>query len=139
MRREKSAGAVVFNKKTKKYLLLHYPTGHWDFPKGHVERGENEQMAAIREIFEETEIEVELIFGFREVIKYYFREKDNLVKKEVVYFLGITEKEEVQLSYEHNGFIWLDYENALKHLSYENSKKVLMKAHLFLRNLGYSS
>ncbi len=110
MRREKSAGAVVFNKKTKKYLLLHYPTGHWDFPKGHVEKGEDEQMAARREIFEETGIEVDLLFGFREIIKYHFRDRGTLIEKRVVYFLGITEKEDVRLSYEHDGFIWLDYE-----------------------------
>ncbi len=139
MRRERSAGAVVFNTKTKKYLLLHYPTGHWDFPKGHVEKGEKDVDAAKREIFEETGLEIEILFGFNEIIKYHFKEQGILIEKKVVYFLGITEKEEIKLSYEHDGYAWLSYEDALERLTYDSSKKVLMKAHLFLQNLGYSS
>ncbi|ADD08714.1 bis(5'-nucleosyl)-tetraphosphatase [Candidatus Aciduliprofundum boonei] len=139
MRRERSAGAVVFNPKIKKYLLLHYPTGHWDFPKGHVEKGEKDVEAAKREIFEETGLEIEILFGFNEIIKYHFKEHGMLIEKKVVYFLGITEKEEVRLSYEHDGYAWLSYEDALNRITYDLSKKVLMKAHLFLQNLGYSS
>lgn len=39
---EKSAGAVIFRKEEGKiyYLLLHYQARHWDFPKGHLEKGE---------------------------------------------------------------------------------------------------
>ncbi|GAI42981.1 unnamed protein product, partial [marine sediment metagenome] len=39
---EKSAGAVIFSRSDKKieYLLLHYQAGHWDFPKGNIEKGE---------------------------------------------------------------------------------------------------
>jgi len=139
MRREKSAGAVVFNSRLNKYLLLHYPTGHWDFPKGHVEPRESEVKAAKREVFEETGLEIDILFGFREIIKYHFRERDVLVEKKVIYFVGITEQEDVKLSYEHDGYLWLDYEDALNKITYDNSKKVLMKAHLFLKNLGYSS
>jgi len=138
MRRERSAGAVVFNPKIEKYLLLHYPAGHWDFPKGHVERGEKNVNAAKREIFEETGLEIEILFGFNEIIKYHFKEQGILIEKKVIYFLGITEKEEIRLSYEHDGYAWLSYEEALDRLTYDSSKKVLMKAHLFLQNLGYS-
>ena len=138
MRRERSAGAVVFNPKIEKYLLLHYPAGHWDFPKGHVDRGEKDVNAAKREIFEETGLEIEILFGFNEIIKYHFKEQGILIEKKVIYFLGITEKEEIRLSYEHDGYAWLSYEEALDRLTYDSSKKVLMKAHLFLQNLGYS-
>ncbi len=139
MRRERSAGAVVFNPKINKYLLLHYPTGHWDFPKGHVEKDEKDVDAAKREIFEETGLEIEILFGFNEIIKYHFKEQGVFIEKKVVYFLGITEKEEIKLSYEHDGYAWLRYEDALNRLTYNSSKKVLMKAHLFLQNLGYFS
>ena len=43
------------------------------------------------------------------------------------------------LSHEHDDYAWLDYDTALERITYESSKKVLMKAHLFLKNLGYSS
>ena len=59
---EVSAGAVIYhddpNSGVRKYLILHYPAGHWDFPKGAVEKGETEEQAATREIFEESSLRV---------------------------------------------------------------------------------
>ena len=58
---ERSAGAVIFYSETDsaepEFLLLHYTAGHWDFPKGNIEHGEQEIQAAIREIREETGME----------------------------------------------------------------------------------
>ncbi len=138
MRREKSAGAVVFNTRMGKYLLLHYPAGHWDFPKGHVEAGESELQAARREIKEETGLDVEFLFGFREIVSYKFRDRHELVEKTVVFFLALSDSHEVRLSHEHIGFLWLDYGDAMEKLTFDSSKKILMKAHLFLGNLGYA-
>ena len=38
---ETSAGIVLFRKEESKklFLLLHYPSGHWDFVKGKMEKG----------------------------------------------------------------------------------------------------
>ena len=51
---ETSAGAVVFRddsvRKARTFLVLHYPAGHWDFPKGAVEKGETEEQAARRSL-----------------------------------------------------------------------------------------
>ncbi len=140
MRREKSAGAVIYNPKTKKFLLLHYPTrgkGHWDFPKGHVEKGEDETETALREIKEETGLDVDILFGFRDEIKYHFRDKNVLVEKTVVYFLAITSEEHVKLSYEHDAYAWLDYEDAVNRITYKSSRDVLVKARKFLEKIGY--
>ncbi len=79
---ERSAGAVVFRKEKGNisYLLLHYQAGHWDFPKGNIERGEKMEETVKREIKEETGIEdIEFIPGFKETIKYsYFRPKGEI-------------------------------------------------------------
>ena len=68
MTREFSAGAVVY-RRTKEglyFLLLHYNLGHWDFPKGHIKKGEEEQDTVRREIAEETAIKrLRFIDGFR--------------------------------------------------------------------------
>ena len=46
---EVSAGGVVFYRgDALVYLLLYYPAGHWDFPKGNVEPGETPEKAALR-------------------------------------------------------------------------------------------
>ena len=55
---ETSAGIVIFRRENSKilFLLLHYPSGHWDFVKGKMEKGESVQQTAIRETKEETGI-----------------------------------------------------------------------------------
>ena len=71
------------------YLLLHYSAGHWDFPKGNIEAGENEKQTAIREIWEETSITgIEFLDGFRMKIEYKYRHGKKLVRKEVVLYLA---------------------------------------------------
>jgi predicted SAM-dependent methyltransferase len=44
--------------------------------------------------------------------------------------------EQVEISFEHIGFIWLDYEHALEKLTFKNARDVLKKAHDFLQKKG---
>ena len=132
--KEKSTGAVIFIiNKERRYLLLHYPEGHWDFPKGHIEKGESEKQAALREIKEETSITVKaFIEGFKERIHYFHTFKNAPISKSVVFYLAHSDTAEVTLSFEHIGFIWLPYKEALSRLTYNNSKEILKKAEDFL-------
>ncbi len=132
---ERSSGTVIFRKNGKeKFLLLHYGKGHWDFPKGHIEEGEAELDAAIREAEEETGIsDLKILDGFREKITYFFMAGKNLVHKEVVFFAAETKTKSIKISHEHTGFEWLDFDSALKKLSFKNSRDVLKKANEFLK------
>ena len=70
---EKSCGAVIFYKSRQntKILLVKNSNGrYWSFPKGHIEDGENEHQTAIREIKEETGLDVVIEKGFREISEY---------------------------------------------------------------------
>ena len=141
---ERSSGAVVFYMEDgisePEYLLLHYTAGHWDFPKGNIESGENEKQAALREIREETGItDVEFIDGFRMKIEYRYRQGKRFVLKEVVLFLAQTRTRQVTLSHEHIGFAWRNYQNAMQQLTYMNAKNLLSSARNFLqkRSLAY--
>ncbi len=128
---EKSCGVVVFRLDGGKrlYLTLHYEEGHWDFPKGHVEAGETEARTALRELEEETGIrDVELVFGFREPLEYFYKRDGMTMHKEVIFFLGRTESPDVRLSDEHVGFEWLPYEEAIRKLTYKNAREVLARA-----------
>lgn len=131
---EKSCGAVVFLKSSEvKYLLLRYGAGHWDFVKGNVEPKESEKDTVIRELKEETGIDdARFINDFREKIEYFYRRQGTTVHKEVIFFLIETHTEQVRLSFEHVGYTWLDYSNALKKLTFKNAKDVLQKAHELL-------
>jgi 8-oxo-dGTP pyrophosphatase MutT (NUDIX family) len=149
MTKEKSAGAIIFHKKPLNmardekakiyYLLLHYTSGHWDFPKGHIEEGESEEEAARREIKEETGIQdIKFIPGFKEKISYFFRKtyegkkKPPLVFKEVVFYLAKTQEEKVKISREHIGYKWLSYGKAIEQITFKNSKEILKKANGFV-------
>lgn len=131
---EHSAGIVVFYEENGQrfYLILKYPAGHFDFPKGHLEKGETEIVAAIRELTEETGIsDVEILKPFREEIYYTYDLNGKPSNKMVAYFLGKTSGKNVTLSHEHHDFVWLPYDVALEKITFENSRKVLEKAHRF--------
>ncbi|HLD81405.1 MAG TPA: bis(5'-nucleosyl)-tetraphosphatase [archaeon] len=132
---EKSAGVVVFRGAggEKKYLLLHYALGHWDLVKGHVEKGETGEETARRECLEETGIkDLELVPGFREGIEYSYTRGSERVHKAVTFYLAETLEEKVTLSFEHQGFAWLSFKEAMERLTFENAKGVLRKADAFL-------
>jgi 8-oxo-dGTP pyrophosphatase MutT (NUDIX family) len=139
MLNEKSCGAVIFHKKDDsiKYLMLNYEAGHWDFVKGNVEVNESEKETVVRELKEETGItEAQFIEDFREAIAYIYRRQGLTVHKEVVFFLMESYTDKVQLSFEHVGYIWLDYRHAMEKLTFKNAKDTLQKAHEFLKKNG---
>lgn len=128
---EKSAGAVVFHPGVvPEYLLI--LSSYWEFPKGQVEPDESEAEAAIREVREETGLKVKLLPGFRQHVDYFYRRGGNLIKKQVVYFLGEAENGDVRVSWEHQQAEWLAFEEALARLKYENARRLLTKADEFL-------
>ena len=132
-----SAGIILVNENgsEKQFLLLNYPTGHWDFIKGGIEDGESLQQTAIRETREETGItDIEFIEGFKEEIEYFFRVNKENIHKRVIFFLARTNSINVILSHEHLNFTWLDYESAMKKLTYDNAINLLKKSELFLQN-----
>jgi 8-oxo-dGTP pyrophosphatase MutT (NUDIX family) len=131
MEHEKSCGAVIFRVGNGiEYLLLHYEAGHWDFVKGHVEKGESEEETVKREILEETGLGSNTFLNdFRERIDYFYRRRGRLVSKEVIFYLvRNTGEEQVKISGEHIGYDWLPYREALDRLTYKNAKETLRKA-----------
>ena len=135
MLNEKSCGAVIFLRKEEKtlYLMLNYAAGHWDFVKGNVEPNEKERETVVRELQEETGItDAKFVEGFREPIAYFYRRQGLTVHKEVVFFLMESQTEKVTISFEHVGYIWLEYKPAMEKLTFKNAKDVLQKAHEFL-------
>lgn len=136
MKKEKSAGIILYLAKPEGnlFLLLNYPTGHWDFVKGKMEQGENEHQTAVRETKEETGIfDIEFIEGFEENINYNFQFDGELIYKEVIFFLAKTNTETVKVSHEHLDYTWLDYEKAMDKITYQNAKNILSKANNLLQ------
>lgn len=107
-------------------MLLHYEAGHWDFPKGKIEKGETKKEAALRELKEEAGITAEIDNDFEESFVYFFRDKEGiLIKKEVYFFTGQASSVKITLSFEHIDHAWLTFEDAIKKLTYDNAKELL--------------
>jgi len=136
MGREISAGVVLFRTTShREYLLLDYGA-HWDFPKGHIEKGEDPQITAARELQEETGIRnAHFIPGFKESMRYFYRKGGEGMLKIVIYFLAETPTSNVILSSEHSGYLWLPYGEALKRLTFRNARELLSKANAFLEGM----
>jgi 8-oxo-dGTP pyrophosphatase MutT (NUDIX family) len=132
---ETSAGIVLFRNEDSKvlFLLLHYPSGHWDFVKGKMEKGESIHETAIRETREETGItDISFLDDFEEWIEYNFQFQGELVHKKVVFFLAETKTKDVLISHEHLDYTWMDYQTAMEKTTFDNAKSVLTKSKLFL-------
>lgn len=123
MKYEKSCGAVIFD--NDKVLVLKQVQGHWGFPKGHVENNETEIETAIREIKEETNLDVEINEKFRYVETYSPKEN---VTKDVVFFVAKKIGGDVKPQEEEVSEIkWVSPKEALEIVSYESSKIVMEK------------
>ncbi len=132
---ETSAGIVLFRKEGSKilFLLLHYPSGHWDFVKGKMEDGESTHETAVREAREETGIiDITFLENFEEWIKYDFQYKGELVHKKVVFFLAETKTKEIIISHEHLDYTWMDYNTSMEKTTFDNAKTVLTRAQTLL-------
>jgi len=137
MQKEVSAGIILYNDVNgrKEFLVLKYPGGHWDFVKGKIENSEEPKQTAIRETQEETGIvDVEFIDGFYEEISYTFYVKNEEIGKKVIFYLGKTKSTDVLLSHEHIDFVWLDFEDAMEKITYDNAKRILVKANNILQD-----
>mgnify|MGYP000657709693 FL=1 len=131
-KREKSCGAVVYNPKKHSFLIIKMLNGNWGFPKGHTEDQETDIQTAIREVMEETGINIEILDGFKKSIKYIpFPE----VLKEVIFFIGITEEEKVTIDKDEiEDYMWCSYEEALKMITYKPQRDVMESSLQFIKN-----
>src|SRR6266545_4659559 len=126
MQFEFSAGGVVFKKEQNQTLVLvAQHSGHhgWVFPKGHIDKGETKEKAAVREVQEETGVTAEIVQPFTPTTYWYVREKEK-IKKTVYYFLmhfilgDITKHD-----YEIEKVEWLPIDEVAKRLTYKADKK----------------
>ncbi len=130
---ESSCGAVIFRreKNDKKILLIrNRRSAHWGFPKGHIEPGETKEETAIREVLEETGLNVSIVPGFVKNSEYTIQGK---IEKSVSIFLAETDETDFRLQEEEiEECGWYSFDEAMNTLNYENDKIILTEAQQFI-------
>lgn len=133
-RYERSAGGLVFKgpKRSAKLLMVRVRNllGEivWTFPKGHLEKGETDAQAAVREVLEETGWDCGIESEPFEKVLYWFKRGPLLVKKEVVWFLMRPVKKTGRMDPDEILQVkWVTPAEARKKATYPSDKKLLEK------------
>ena len=135
--RETSAGGVVFRLAQNEsgasepvFLLIRDSYSNWGFPKGHLERGEMPEAAALREVSEETGLGGLTLRGPIETIDWYFRFRGRRVHKICYFYLMETEQAETSPQREEGitACRWSPFAEAQDVISYANAREVLRRA-----------
>ena len=122
MKKEKSCGCIII--KDDEVLLIKHNKGHWDFPKGHMEEGETEKQTAIREVKEETNMDVEIISEQKYKANYIIEDKQ--VEKEVVFYLAKPLSLEIKAQEAEVSIVeWVKIEEAVEKITYPTSKNII--------------
>lgn len=134
MNHEKSCGAIVYRKhygNTEILLIKHIKSGYWSFPKGHMEEGESETQTAIREIKEETNVDISIDdTSFRETVVFTPRRD---TRKEVVYFVARATSFDCKPQEEEIAELrWVEISQAASHLAYDNDRLIVNRVRAFL-------
>lgn len=158
MKREFSAGCVVFKKTPKGLLFLigkHSGYHKWVLPKGLIEKNEHGWQTALRETKEEMGVEARLVSkkaihrlqyfymadlknnhaSIRRVAKYQESggKKTKIFKVVSFYLAEYLSGDPEKHGWEMEAAGWFSYSRALKKLAFSGEKDALKKAHLLLR------
>jgi 8-oxo-dGTP pyrophosphatase MutT (NUDIX family) len=129
---EISSGGFVISKSDPNLvaLMARFNRGgklEWCIPKGHLEQDETSEQAAIREVFEETGLEAQIIQHLGEVNYQFIQDGSKISKTVHVYLMQQTGGE---LSFdkdphkEASELEWVQVSELLARLSHGNEKRI---------------
>ena len=132
MKLEVSAGGIVYRKKGNEFeiLLLKDQKGNWTFPKGLIEKGENNIDAAQREIAEEVGLTSTRFVEEIDTVKYFYKWENTLIKKTVHYYLFEFTGREEPIGQKEEGIQevrWFSPQEALKMIGYQKTNEKILK------------
>jgi len=139
IKRQVSAGGVIFREKDSsvEIALIAVRGGHvWCLPKGIIDKGESPEMAAVREVSEETGLQGRIIEKLGEInYWYYIKEEEARCRKTVHFFLIEYESGDTsQHDFEVDLVSWFPIDDALKKASYKGERKIIEKAKEMIEN-----
>ena len=124
MKKVKSCGCIIIE--NNEVLLIQQKKGNWGFPKGRVEKNETECETAIREVKEETNLDVKIEDINKKYIDTYFAKKNEF--KEVVFFLAKRIGGEIKpQEKEIKNVEWVDLLEAINRITMKSTKLLYQK------------
>ena len=129
----RSAGGVIARKKgpgIEVALIATKNSTVWTLPKGIINKDETPEMAAIREISEETGLSGEIIGALGEKSYwFYLKDENSKCKKTVTYFLlRYLSGDTADFSSEVDDAGWFPIEKSLQMLSYKSDRDIVALA-----------
>lgn len=123
------------------FLIIRDSYDNWGFPKGHVEDGERPEVAAIREVGEETGLGELNLGASIDTIDWYFRFRGRLIHKVCHFYLMFTDAANTspQRSEGITACRWESYEEAAQLVSYANARDVLKRANELVTTDAHAS
>jgi 8-oxo-dGTP pyrophosphatase MutT (NUDIX family) len=140
MGREISSGVIVYRDTPEgpRFLTLYYGHNYWTFPRGKIAQEERSFETALRETREETGLtrgDMVLADHFKTHENWTFIKNNRKIHKTVIFYLGRTEKKNIKLSDEHQGYCWLLYREALRIFAGERhseNRRVIRQAYEYI-------
>jgi 8-oxo-dGTP diphosphatase len=124
---EFSSGGVVIDEKN---FVLVIKTKNlknqtvYTFPKGHIEKGETSQQAAVREVEEETGVKPEIIKKIKDV-EYWFYHNGEKIHKKVTWYLMKPKEIKTNQNVEVDEVLWYNIKDVENILSYDSDKQLI--------------
>ncbi len=128
MKREFSAGGIVFNDKGRVLLAKHSQNHYWGFPKGLIDPGQTTKEAALREVKEEGGVEAEIIEKVGGSKYIYTFGGERIFKVVTIFLMKYLSGDPKNHDWEMEDAGWFEPQEALKTLSFSNDKLLLKKA-----------
>ena len=128
MKREFSAGGIVFNDNGEVLLTQHSSNHYWGFPKGNIGQKESSEEAATREVREEAGVEAEISqkVGYSKYV--YALGEDKIFKIVTLFLMKYLKGDPRNHDWEVSEARWFEPDEALKTLSFSQDKSLFKEA-----------
>lgn len=131
MKEDASFGVIPLSKgegKWKVFLVQHKHARYWGFPKGHPEPGESPLQTAVRELKEETNLDIVRYLQEEPLTEEYrFTFDSRRIHKRVFYYVAEVEGEIALQNKEIEDGKWVSFPEAIDQVTHQEGKSILQQ------------